>query len=287
MTAPSILVVGSVNLDIVASAPTLPRAGETVIGATLRRHPGGKGANQALALARLGARVGLWARTGKDAFADEALALLSAEGVDLSPVLRLDDATTGVALIGVDPTGENQILVASGANARPLPTDLPLAIEEALLCQLELPLDVVEAAVRRARGFVALNLAPFAPLSGPCLERADLVVVNQLEAEALGAGAQTVRGALAITQGASGARLYRQGRLVGEARPPEIRVVDATGAGDVFTAALMLALLEGREDQEALEFACAAAALSTTRPGAQPASPRRGEVAALLAGKGH
>ena len=167
MTAPSVLVVGSVNLDIVASAPSLPRPGETVIGATLQRHPGGKGANQALALARLGARVRLWGRTGDDAFAGEALALLAAEGVDLSGVVRLPGETTGVALIGVDPAGENLILVASGANARPTPADLPPAIGEALLCQLELPVEVIEAAVARAQGFVALNLAPFAPPPQP------------------------------------------------------------------------------------------------------------------------
>lgn len=284
MNGPSVLVLGSVNLDIVASAPSLPRPGETVIGAKLQRHPGGKGANQALALARLGARVRLWARTGQDSFADEALALVSAEGVDLSDVVRLQGETTGVALIGVDPRGENQILVASGANVRMTPADLPDLITEALLCQLEAPLEVVEAAVARARGFIPLNLAPFSPLPAPCLERADLVVVNELEAQALGTGAGDIRGALAITLGARGARLFRQGRMTAEARPPEVQVVDATGAGDVFTAALMLALLEGRKDGEALDFACTAAALSTTRPGAQPAIPRRGEVDALISG---
>ena len=284
MNPPSVLVVGSVNLDLVASAPSLPRPGETVIGARLQRHPGGKGANQALALARLGAQARLWARTGDDAFADEALVLLAQAGVDLSGVVRLPGETTGVALIGVDPAGENQILVASGANAAPTPDDLPEQIPEALLCQLELPVPVVAAAVRRAQGFVALNLAPFASLPADCLERADLVVVNALEAEALGAASTGIRGALAVTLGAEGARLYRQGRLTAEARPPGVRVVDATGAGDVFTAALTLALLEGREDKPALDFACAAAALSTTRPGAQPACPHRKEVEALLSG---
>lgn len=286
MTAPRVLVVGSVNLDIVATASALPRPGETVIGATLQRHPGGKGANQALALARLGADVRLWARTGDDAFAHEALALLEAEGVDLADVVRLPDATTGVALIGVDGSGENQILVASGANTRASPADLPPRIDGALLCQLECPLEVVAEAVRRAQGFVALNLAPFAPLPQDCLERADLVVVNQIEAEALGPGAARVGRAIAVTLGAQGAQLFRQGALVVEARPPPVQPVDATGAGDVFTAALMVALLEGRSDAEALRFACAAAALSTTRPGAQPACPRRGEVEALLSGEG-
>lgn len=284
MTRPVVRVVGSVNLDIVARAPALPRPGETVIGASLERHPGGKGANQALALARLGADVRLWARTGDDAFADEALALLKAEGVDLSEVVRLADTHTGVALIGVDPAGENQILVASGANARARPEDLPAEITGALLCQLECPVEVVAEAVRRARGFVALNLAPFAPLPPACLKRADLVVVNEIEAEALGEQVAEAGGAVAITLGAGGARMLRRGRQTARVRPPAVRVVDTTGAGDVFTAALLVSLQEGMEDEDALRFACAAAALSATRPGAQPACPTRQEVEALMSG---
>ena len=149
MTRPSILVVGSVNLDLVASGAPLPRPGETVIGARLERHPGGKGANQALALARLGGSVRLWARTGADPFADEALALLRAAGVDLSLVAQLGDTHTGVALISVSPEGENQISVASGANSRGRPEDLPDEIDEAVLCQLECPVELVAAAVAR------------------------------------------------------------------------------------------------------------------------------------------
>ena len=284
MTRPVVRVVGSVNLDIVARAPALPRPGETVIGASLERHPGGKGANQALALARLGAEVRLWARTGDDAFADEALALLKAEGVDLSEVVRLADAHTGVALIGVDPAGENQILVASGANARMRPEDLPTEIPEALLCQLECPLEVVAEAVRRARGFVALNLAPFALLPSECLQRADLLVLNEIEAEALGDQVAQAGGAVAITLGAEGACMLRGGRQTAGVRPPAVRSVDTTGAGDVFTAALLVSLQEGLDDPGALRFACAAAALSATRPGAQPACPTRREVEALLSG---
>jgi ribokinase len=284
MTRPLVRVVGSVNLDIVARAPSLPRPGETVIGASLERHPGGKGANQALALARLGADVQLWGRTGDDAFADEALALLRREGVDLSQVVRLPESHTGIALIGVDLAGENQILVASGANARMRPEDLPTEITEALLCQLECPVEVVAAAVRRARGFVTLNLAPFGPIPPDCLQRADLLVLNEIEAEALGDQVAQAGGAVAITLGAEGARMLRKGRQTAHARPPEVRVVDSTGAGDVFTSALMLSLLEGRDDADALRYACAAAALSTTRPGAQTACPTRQEVEDLLSG---
>ena len=284
MTLPSILVVGSVNLDLVASGAPLPRPGETVIGARLDRHPGGKGANQALALARLGGAVRLWARTGADPFADEALALLRTAGVDLSLVAQLADTHTGVALISVSPEGENQISVASGANALGLPDDLPMTIDDALLCQLECPVDLVAAAVARAQGFVALNLAPSGPVPDACLERADLVVVNALEAEALGPRTAQIRGALVITAGAGRVRMMRDGVQRAEVEPPRVRAVDTTGSGDVFAAGLLLALLEGRDDAEALNFACAAAALAATRPGAQTACPYRAEVDAFLAG---
>jgi ribokinase len=143
---------------------------------------------------------------------------------------------------------------------------------------------VVAAAVARARGFVALNLAPFGPIPDTCLERADLVVVNALEAEALGSRTAGVRGALVITSGAGRVCMLRGGVLSAEAEPPRVRAVDTTGSGDVFTAGLLLALLEGRSDSDALAFACAAAALAATRPGAQTACPDRAEVDAFLEG---
>ncbi|WP_298124398.1 PfkB family carbohydrate kinase, partial [Brevundimonas sp.] len=147
-------VIGSINLDLVATAPRLPVAGETVTGATLARHPGGKGANQALAAARLGAEVALIGRVGDDAMAGEAQALLRAGDVDLSGVAVDPMAPTGVALIAVDPSGENQIVVAAGANHGVTPEQLPARIEGPLIVQLELPIPAVEAAVGRATGFV-------------------------------------------------------------------------------------------------------------------------------------
>ncbi|MFA7263250.1 MAG: PfkB family carbohydrate kinase, partial [Caulobacter sp.] len=181
MSAPLITVVGSVNLDFVATARTLPSPGETVTGATLARHPGGKGANQALAARRLGAEVRLIGRVGADGMADEALALLKAEGVDLSGVAIDRAAPTGVALIGVDAEGENQIIVAPGANAAFTPDLLPTVIEGALICQMELPAATVAAAVARATGFVCVNLAPALDVPDSLLRRADLIVVNQGE----------------------------------------------------------------------------------------------------------
>ncbi len=281
MTGPAITVVGSVNLDLVATARTLPAPGETVTGAVLARHPGGKGANQALAAQRLGATVALIARVGEDAMADEALALLAASGVDLSRVAWDPHAPTGVALIAVSESGENQIVVVSGANAAFGPEHLGAAPAGALICQLEIPLATVEKAVAQTEGFVCLNLAPAAAIPDALFQRADLIVVNETEAAFYGDQLRRARGLVAVTLGARGAELRRGGELLASARPPKVDVVDTTGAGDTFVAALTVALLENRPHEEALAFACAAGAIATTRAGAQPSLPLRSEVEAL------
>lgn len=277
-----ITVVGSVNLDLVATSPRLPTAGETVTGATLARHPGGKGANQALAARRLGAAVRLIGRVGDDAMAEEALALLRAEGVDLGGVGRDPAAATGVALIAVDGSGENQIVVAAGANHALTVADLPSVIADPLIVQLELPIGVVEQAVARAEGFVAANLAPAAAVSFELLTRADLLVVNEGEAAFYGRALDAAR-RVVVTQGARGALLKEGDRVIAQAAPPTVQAVDATGAGDAFVAAITVALLEGRPPEDALRFACAAGALAATRPGAQPSLPDRADVERLLA----
>ena len=282
MTRPQITVVGSVNLDFVATAATLPAPGETVTGATLARHPGGKGANQALAAQRLGADVKLVARVGADSLADEALCLLRAEGVDLSACAVDEAAATGVALIAVAAGGENQIVVAPGANAAFTPQRLVHAPQGALICQLELPLATVTKAVAAAGGFVCLNLAPAAPMPPETLARADLIVVNETEAAFYGSALDGLPGLVAVTRGAKGAALYRAGLQIAAAAPPPVTAFDATGAGDAFVAALTLALLEGQAPETALRFACAAGALAATRPGAQPSLPTRAEVDACL-----
>lgn len=277
-----ITVVGSINLDLVATAPSLPRAGETVTGATLARHPGGKGANQALAAEKLGAEVCLIGRVGADGMAAEALALMEEFGVDLAGVETDVAAPTGVALITVDPTGENQITVAAGANHLVTPEQLPQRIEGPLIVQLELPLDTVEAAVGRATDFVCANLAPAAPVSEHLLRRADLIVVNETEAEFYGDALHRGGGRVVVTRGAKGAAMYQRGVEMAWATPPQVEAVDATGAGDAFVAAITVALLDGMAPDEALRFACAAGALAATRPGAQPSLGTREEVEALL-----
>ena len=275
-------IIGSINLDIVATAPRLPVAGETVTGAALARHPGGKGANQALAAARLGVEVALIGRVGADAMADEALALLRAGEVDLAGV-RIDrDGPTGVALIAVDPTGENQIVVAAGANHGMDVADLPARIEGPVILQLELPVTVVEAAVARAQGFVAVNLAPAAPVSEALLGRADLLIVNEVEAAFYGDALHDGGGRVVVTLGAAGAVMFEGGREVARAAPPRVEVVDATGAGDAFVGAIVVALLEGLAPDAALACACAAGALAAIRPGAQPSLPTRAEVEAIV-----
>jgi len=277
-----ITVVGSINLDLVASAPHLPAAGETVTGATLARHPGGKGANQALAARRLGAEVALIGRVGDDAMADEATALLEAGGVDLSEVDADLAAPTGVALIAVDPSGENQIVVAAGANHGMTAAQLPARIEGALILQLELPLEVCEAAVGRATDFVCVNLAPAQPVSDQLLRRADLIVVNETEAAFYGEVLHQGGGRVVTTLGARGAVMHQRGGEIARAVPPKVTAVDATGAGDAFVGAICVALLEGMEPQAALGFACAAGALAATRPGAQPSLPTRAEVESII-----
>jgi ribokinase len=279
-----ITVVGSINLDFVATAPDLPEPGETVTGAVLARHPGGKGANQALAVEKLGAEAYLVGRVGDDPMAGEALALMEGFGVDLSAVEVDPAAPTGVALIAVDPAGENQIVVAAGANHLVTPEHLPQRIETALIVQLELPIETVEAAVGRATDFVCANLAPAAPVSEALLRRADLIVVNEGEAAFYGDALHRGGGRVVVTQGARGAEMYHRGVKTAWATPPAVTAVDAVGTGDAFVGAITVALLEGMEAQAALDFACAAGALAATRPGAQPSLPTREEVEALLKG---
>ena len=270
MPAPRITVVGSVNLDLVVRCFALPRPGETVGGATFERFPGGKGANQAVACARLGAKVRMVAAVGDDPYADEALAGLRAAGVELD--LRVVEASTGVALITVDATGETTITVAPGAND--WLSDFELPPSDAVLCQQEIPDAAVISAWEQTSGIFCLNAAP----SRRIAVDPDLSVVNRFELDAL---ART-DGLVALTLGAEGAVLLEDGEEVARAAPPSVVVVDGTAAGDAFTACLLVSLLEGRDHEEALTRACAAGALAASRPGAQPSLPTAAEVDAIL-----
>ena len=281
---PAIIVVGSVNLDVVARAERLPVAGETVTNAELGRYPGGKGANQALAARRLGADVTLVACVGRDAAADEALALLREGGVDLNRCRVVEERATGVALIAVAASGENQIVVAPGANRALVADDVHGLEAPAMICQLEVPRATLKTAAASFAGFLCVNLAPAMDVPAELLERPDLIVVNETEAAFYGERLHSGDGLVAITRGEGEVRLCRRGRTVASTRPPEIEAVDTTGAGDAFTAALTIALVEGREPEAALAFACAAGALAATAPGAQPSLPYRADVERLLQG---
>jgi len=281
-----ISVVGSINLDLVASGAPLPAPGETVTGAHFAQHPGGKGANQALAARRLGADVVMVGCVGDDTLAEPALALLRADGVDVSGVMFEVGVPTGVALISVSPEGENQITVASGANLQVSDSDvMNLSMCDALLCQLEVPVQAVIAALAAEvdRGLFAVNLAPAIEVPGSLLRRADLLIVNEIEAAFYGDALHTGKGLVAVTLGGEGAVLYRAGAEIARVAAFDVPVVDTTGAGDTFCGALVLALAEGQSEDAALRFASAAAALAVTRAGAQPSLPRRAEVEALLA----
>jgi ribokinase len=271
MSPPEITVVGSANVDLVARCVRLPRPGETVTDADFSRIPGGKGANQAVAAARLGARTRFVGRIGVD---DLVLRSLEREGVDTSGVAR-DGGESGVALILVEASGENVIVVAPGANARLTPEDVYVGETDAVICQLEIPGAAVVAAAARAP-FFCLNAAPARPM--PAVDP-DLLVVNRYEYEVTGPRGKLI----ALTLGAEGALLLEDGREVARATPPHVDVVDGTAAGDAFCAALVVSLLEGRERGEALTRACAAGALAASRMGAQPSLPSAREIDEILA----
>ena len=271
MARPKLTVVGSINLDLVVNAARLPREGETVTGATFSRGPGGKGANQAVAAARLGAVVTMIGCVGSDGFADESLAGLREAGVREAWITR--DAPTGVALITVDGDGETTIVVAPGANAHLRPDDVDISGADAVLCQQEIPSDTVARAAELTPRFF-LNAAP-ARDGAPA---AELTIVNRLELDALGARG----GLVCLTLGAEGAVLLEDGEEIARAEPPPVTAVDGTGAGDAFTACLVVSLLEGRDRDEALRRACIAGALAASRQGAQSSMPTAEEVDSVL-----
>jgi len=265
---PRLTVVGSVNLDLVAGVERLPRAGETLTASSFTRVPGGKGANQAVAAARLGAEVRFVGCVGSDAEAEAALAGLREAGVELD--VRSVDEPTGIALILVDASGENEIVVVPGANSRV--TDAYEA-SGAVLCQLEIPDGAIEHARARA-GWLCVNAAPARPLP----VRADLVVANRYELETIGPQS----GLVALTLGEEGAVLLEDGAEIARASAPRVDAVDGTAAGDAFTACLVVSHLDGRTWEDALRRACAAGALAASQFGAQPSLPTADEVDAIL-----
>jgi ribokinase len=279
--APSITVVGSVNLDLVAFCERLPRPGETLTDAELERVPGGKGANQAVAAAKLGADVRFIGCVGDDEHGRLALAGLEEAGVDLGGVKVVAGEPTGLALIVVGGDGNNQIVVVPGANRLLRRGEFDLDAPDAVVCQLEIPLETVGWAAERTARMFCLNAAPARSVPAATLERCDLIVANSFELDAL--GSSPLGGLFALTLGEEGALLLEGGEEVARAAPPSVRAVDGTAAGDAFCACLVVSLLEGRSHEEALRRACAAGAIAASRPGAQPSLPTAAEIDDILA----
>ena len=275
-------VVGSTNVDFVVRTAALPRAGETIGGGTFTTVPGGKGANQALAAGRLGADVKFHSSIGDDAYAQIALANLIEAGVDITGVVTKPNVATGAAFINVDDNGENQIAVASGANAAFAPSDVTINGGDGVIAQLEVPPETILSAVQDNDIFFCLNTAPAIDIPAALIHRANLLVMNETESNFYEPHLADFRGIVVRTYGAKGAALFRNGAEVARATPPEVSVIDTTGAGDTFTAALTLALVKGESDENALRFACVAGALATTKLGAQSAIPTSTEMKPYL-----
>ncbi|CAN5205826.1 ribokinase [soil metagenome] len=294
--------VGSANMDVVFRVERVPGPGETLLAESVHRYPGGKGLNQAVAAARAGVVTSFVGALGADGDGDQLRATMNAVGIATSQV-RTELLETGQAFIVVDAAGENTIIVASGANGTV--TELgefdraAVAASAVLLIQLELPLTAVHQAARAAREaevLVVLNAAPAAPIDDELLELVDFLVVNEHEAELLGArfGAgldprATLAGIvprLVVTLGSRGSVLFEHGAEIAQIAAPSVEAVDSTGAGDSFCGAFAAALAEGRDFRSAASFGTAAAALSVQRLGALPSIPFRAEIEAASAGWG-
>jgi ribokinase len=288
VTTGEIVVVGSVNIDLVVRVDHLPEPGETVTGGTFRRVPGGKGANAAAAAARLGARTRFVGLVGGDELGEEARRDLGDAGVNVGG-LSTADAPTGVAAILVDEAGRNMIAVAPGSNAELAERHVRESLAEVradravVISNMEIPdaAVTVAAEVAESNGWpFVLNPAPARPVTAGLLDRCAVVVANELEADALGLPGST-RAAVVITRGAEGAELHRPGEPVHRQPGFAVEVADTTGAGDAFVAALAWSVLERLPLDRGVRIACAAGALACRAVGARAGLADRGEIERL------
>ena len=290
---------GSMNIDLVLTVPHLPRPGETVLGERLGRYPGGKGANQAVAAARLGGQVAMVGRVGADDFGRELVENLTANGVDPSGVEPDNSAATGAALIFVGPEGQNMIAVAPGANGRLDKFDIARAVAtlqsgDVLVMQLEIPMAVIAPAAvsaRRAGSHVVLNASPAQRLDPGLLSQVDVLVVNEREArdlvneaspEAMVQALHAIGPRIAIVTLGPAGSVYCDETGGHRVEAFHVKAVDATGAGDAFVGALAVGLANGLPVQAAMRFANAAGAAATTLLGAQAALPRIDDLRRLF-----
>lgn len=295
-----IIVVGSMNMDMVVKTSHIPQPGETVLGGSFFMNPGGKGANQAITVARLGGNVAFIGKIGDDIFGKQSFQLFDEEGVETGGIMSDSESPSGIALITVDEQGENSIVVAPGANARLLPKDVERIADlypesEVLLMQLEIPMETVAAAAKQARErgmLVILNPAPANKVVPDIFHLIDILTPNVSEAEILsgiritdiksaGQAAELIRQQgvrhVIVTLGKDGAAVLEDGKF-SHIPAPIVETVDTTAAGDVFNGALALALTEGKDLTEATTFACRAASIAVTKMGAQSSIPFRNEV---------
>lgn len=294
-----IVVVGSINMDLVVRAPRHPAPGETILGTDFQTFPGGKGANQAVAAARLGGKVMMVGRVGTDPFGDVLLANLNKDGVDTRYVYRTEATASGVALITVSESGQNNIVVVPGANWKLLPSDVQAA-EPAfkgagvVLMQLEIPVETAAAAVHMAKKYgaqVVFNPAPAQPLDASLLAEVDFLVPNEQELSLL-TGLQPIKLAahslqsigvkhLIVTLGSKGVYVLENGSSTHLTSHP-VLVIDTTAAGDAFVGAFAVGLTEGLPPHQAAAMGNAAGALSVTVAGAQPSLPTRASLNEFL-----
>lgn len=298
MTTPRVLVVGSINMDLVSYSRRIPTVGETVLGERFLTVPGGKGANQAVAAARLGAQVWMLGAAGTDAYGDQMVTHLNKNGIDISQIKRVAGAT-GVALINVDQQGNNQIVVVPGANFALTAGDLEerqqtFAQADVVVLQLEIPMDTIAKAIEIANLYgkpVILNPAPAQPLPEAWFGQVDYLIPNEHEAVLLGGAQennylalrQKIKKNLLVTRGAQGVTYAEKDAL--ETIPAfQVQAVDTTAAGDAFIGGFSVGLAEGLDVKEAIRFASAVAALSVGKEGAQTSLPYRQEVEQFMGG---
>lgn len=302
MPSKKILIIGSTNMDMVVKTKHIPAPGETVLAGSFFMNPGGKGANQAVAVARLGGNSCFISKVGNDVFGKQSSQLFDEEGINTSYLLSDDELPSGVALITVDQRGENSIVVASGANGNLYPRHLKEAMNEIggafiIMMQLEIPMETVEFIAKFAASkkvLVILDPAPSSDLSAELLSHIDIITPNQTEAEMLsGIKVHSIESAkkaaraiyamgvkhVVITMGALGVVICSEGKIH-LVETPKVEALDTTAAGDVFNGGLAVALSEGKTLIDAVYFGCLAAAVSVTRLGAQSSIPYRNEIIA-------
>jgi ribokinase len=271
---PRIAVVGSINADLVVQMPKLPGRGETVSSAEPAWFPGGKGANQAVAAARMGGNVSMFGAIGTDEPGQMCLSALKQSGVNVDAVVKVSSPTS-TALVMVEHSGENQIVVADGANQYASFDAAQISAADAVLVQFEIPESVIVEVGKAAKGIFCVNAAPVRELSDELAGLIDVLIVNEHEFAQLG---EPKSGLVIVTAGSKEVVAYQNGEVVAKSQPPKVEALDTVGAGDTFVGAFVVAYASGKTIPDSLDLACAASALSTLKLGAQSGMPTASEV---------